>query len=555
MHVLSYMFIFEVTTLLAVVVAVFAWRRRHVPSARALEWLAWSVVIWALFYTVELLVPGLEAKLLTARLQYLGIIGVPLAWLVFTRQYAGSHHWPSRRTFALLSVIPLFTLGLVWTNDLHGLVWSSVSLNSDNPLPALEIKHGPWFWVHLLYSYILMVLGSTSLLRVILRSTKLYRWEIGALLICTLAPWIGNMLYLLQLAPIYPLDLTPLGFLISTLALAWLLFRFGLPGTGAAHNAIPRSLPGDTIEQDTANQLLDDRHTVLNLIALGLLSSIAISMRGGIAWASAHLPPGLLTMLEIFISTAAAVLSLLLLWQISNRLAAALSQTRAANAALRESESRYRSISDLTTDTIYSMQIGDDGQAELEWVSESFASATGYTQDDLRQREGWLNILHPDDRLIDLKHDAALRAGQPDMCEYRIITKQGQVRWMRDYARPIWDAEHTRVVRILGAAQDITKHKHAETTQHFLAEASKLLASSLDYETTLVHVAQLAIPQLADWCMIHLIDDNYALRRVALTFADPAKQPLADELQRDYPLEMNAPYSYPRVIRTGEPEL
>lgn len=555
MHVLPYMFIFEITTLLAMVVAVFAWRQRHVPSALALEWLAWSVAAWALFYTLELLAPRFEAKLLAARLQYLGIICVPLAWLTFTRQYAGDHHWPSRHKFALLSIIPLITLGLVWTNDLHGLVWSAVSMDPDSPLPVLDIDHGQWFWVHTLYSYILMVIGSLSLVRVIRRSTKLYRWEIAVLLICTLAPWLGSTLYLLRLSPIYPLDLTPLGFLISLLALAWLLFHFGLPGVGTAHNAIPRSLHGDTIEKDTANQLFDDRHTVLNLITLGLLSSIAISMRGGIAWASAHLPPELITMLESFISTAAAVLSLLLLWQISNRLAAARSQTRAANAALRESEARYRAISDLTTDTIYSIHIGDDGQTELEWVSESFASATGYTLEDLRQRDGWLKILHPDDRTIDQEHDVALRAGQSDMCEYRIITKQGQVRWMRDYARPIWNAEHTHVVRILGAAQDITKHKHAETTQHFLAEASKLLASSLDYEITLVNVAQLAIPQLADWCIIHLIDDDYVLRRVALTFADPAKQPLADELQRDYPLEMDAPYSYPHVIRTGQPEL
>ncbi len=126
---------------------------------------------------------------------------------------------------------------------------------------------------------------------------------------------------------------------------------------------------------------------------------------------------------------------------------------------------------------------------------------------------------------------------------------------MRDYARPIWNAEHTRIVRILGAAQDITKNKQVEAVQRFLSEASNLLASSLDYETTLTHVAQLAIPQLADWCMIHLVDDNYTLRRVALTFADPAKQPLAEELQRDYPLEVNAPYSFPHVIRTGQPEL
>src|SRR5215213_5665421 len=129
MYLLPYTIIFEITALLAVVVGVFAWRQRQVPSARALEWLAWALTIWALFYTVELAVPTFEAKLLAAQLQYLGIICVPLAWLTFTRQYAGDHRWPSHPTFALLSIIPLITLGLVWSNQFHGLIWSSVSLN------------------------------------------------------------------------------------------------------------------------------------------------------------------------------------------------------------------------------------------------------------------------------------------------------------------------------------------------------------------------------------------------------------------------------------------
>src|SRR4051794_1137107 len=103
MPVFPYTIVFEITTLLAVIVAVFAWRQRHVPSARALEWLAWSVAIWMLFYAAELLAAQLATKLLAARLQYLGIVCVPVAWLTFARQYAGNHHWPTRRTFALLA--------------------------------------------------------------------------------------------------------------------------------------------------------------------------------------------------------------------------------------------------------------------------------------------------------------------------------------------------------------------------------------------------------------------------------------------------------------------
>lgn len=323
----------------------------------------------------------------------------------------------------------------------------------------------------------------------------------------------------------------------------------------ALHSWRQRHVLSDTSEQRLPQQLLDRRRTALALVLIGVLSLLAIVMGGEPAWFSAYLPPALMLVLEILVPTAAAVLGLLLLWQLSDRLAAALARMAAANTALRESEIRYRTISDLTTDTIYSLRIDGDGQFELEWVSESFSSTTGYSQDELRHQDGWLKILHPDDVDIDRQHDATLRSGRSDVCEYRVFTKQGQVRWLRDYARPIWDADHRRIVQILGAAQDITASKHAQATHRFLAEASGLLASSLDYETTLVHVARLTIPQLADWCMIHLVDDDYTLRRVALTFADPAKQQLAEELQQHYPLASNAPHSFPHVIRTGHPEL
>jgi PAS domain S-box-containing protein len=315
-----------------------------------------------------------------------------------------------------------------------------------------------------------------------------------------------------------------------------------------------RRAPGAIAEQRLPEQLLDRRGKALAL-RIGLLWLVAIVIGGEPYWFSAYVPPALMRVLEVLIPTSAAALGLLLLWQLSERLAATLERMAATNAALRESEIRYRTISDLTTDTIYSLRIGDDGQVELEWVSDSFTSTTGYSQDELRQRDSWLKILHPDDVEIDRQHDAALRAGQSDVCEYRVISKQGQVRWFRDYARPIWDAGQARIVRILGAAQDITDHKRAQAAHHFLAEASGLLGSSLDYETTLVHVARLAIPQLADWCMIHLVDDDYTLRRVALTFADPAKHELAEELQQHYPLALDAPHSFARVIRSGQPEL
>src|SRR5919201_373532 len=63
----------------------------------------------------------------------------------------------------------------------------------------------------------------------------------------------------------------------------------------------------------------------------------------------------------------------------------------------------------------------------------------------------------------------------------------------------------------------------AERRSAFLASASKILASSLDYETTLKHVAQLAVPELADWCTVHLADAAGPPRQVAVAHVDPER--------------------------------
>jgi signal transduction histidine kinase len=89
----------------------------------------------------------------------------------------------------------------------------------------------------------------------------------------------------------------------------------------------------------------------------------------------------------------------------------------------------------------------------------------------------------------------------------------------------------------------------------FLAEATKVLASSLDYQTTLSNVARLAVPTLADWCIVDMLDENGQIRQLAVAHTDAAKVELAWHLDRRYPDNPNAPAGVPRVIRTGKSEL
>jgi PAS domain S-box-containing protein len=88
----------------------------------------------------------------------------------------------------------------------------------------------------------------------------------------------------------------------------------------------------------------------------------------------------------------------------------------------------------------------------------------------------------------------------------------------------------------------------------FLAEASELLASSLEYDRTLTRVTQLAVPGLADWCAIDMVGENGEIERLAVAHQDPEKVSWAYELQERYPPRPDDPHGVPHVLRTGEPE-
>ena len=106
------------------------------------------------------------------------------------------------------------------------------------------------------------------------------------------------------------------------------------------------------------------------------------------------------------------------------------------------------------------------------------------------------------------------------------------------------------------ALHEFTDERQAEERLHFLAEASTLLASSLDYEATLAELARLLVPRLADYCIVDAVDlEDGGLRQVVISHRDPEREKLLRELRRRYPPEQNDAHPVSGVIRTGEPYL
>jgi PAS domain S-box-containing protein len=111
------------------------------------------------------------------------------------------------------------------------------------------------------------------------------------------------------------------------------------------------------------------------------------------------------------------------------------------------------------------------------------------------------------------------------------------------------------VVGAVSILSDITDRKRAEMGSRFLAEASRLLTSSLDHRETLRTVAGLAVPWLADWCAIHLVRKDGAIGTVALAHRDAEKAAWAEATVPDYRPSFDAPLGVGNVVRTGASEL
>jgi PAS domain S-box-containing protein len=164
---------------------------------------------------------------------------------------------------------------------------------------------------------------------------------------------------------------------------------------------------------------------------------------------------------------------------LANQIAVAIENARLYEA-LRESEVRYRAVSELASDFAYAIRVDPDGTIEFDWVTEAFTRITGFTTDELDAGGGWRSVIYPDDLPMVVRYLRERISGQANVVEYRVVTKNKNVRWLRDHGRPEWDETQDRVVRIYGAARDITERKHMIRTERLAAMGH--MAAALTHE-------------------------------------------------------------------------
>ena len=135
-----------------------------------------------------------------------------------------------------------------------------------------------------------------------------------------------------------------------------------------------------------------------------------------------------------------------------------------------------------------------------------------------------------------------------------LISREGRECAISDRCAPIFSDSGVLAGLVL-VFRDVTEKRREMDRRRFINEASALLASSLDFASTLASVAKLAVPAISDWCAVDVVEHGDKLRRLAVVHVDPAKVKFAEEIEARYPTDPAAPYSVAEVVRTGRPQL
>jgi len=238
-------------------------RWRNLAGRGAFVLMLSAMSIWTAARAGETLAMEIATKIFWAKIEYIGMVTLPLFWLIFVIHYVRLGKWLTLNFYGGLSVMPLLTLGLTLTNEWHHAIWTTITPVSMRLGAPLVYAPGVWFWIDSLYQHGVIFSGVALLIRALVRATQPFRRQIIVILLGAALPIIGNILHIMGLYPVRGVDPTPFMFAFSGVLITGGLLRFRLSDLApTARDALFESLQDSLIVLDAQNRVVD-----LNLAA------------------------------------------------------------------------------------------------------------------------------------------------------------------------------------------------------------------------------------------------------------------------------------------------
>lgn len=176
----------------------------------------------------ELITATERFTLFWARNEHIFVSGIPVTWLLFVFDFTGKNEWKAPKRFWPFFIPAALNISLVFTNDLHHLIWEKVQFIPIGRFLGMRVTHGPMYIPIMALHYSLMLLGIVLLLKEFMRSPDIYRWQLLSLIIGIFIALAFNVIYIFQLIPWLKKDYTPMGFALGSIVFSFGIFKHRL---------------------------------------------------------------------------------------------------------------------------------------------------------------------------------------------------------------------------------------------------------------------------------------------------------------------------------------
>jgi len=223
-----YTILYGITALITFVTTVIAYLKGKNRLVNPLVILMAAITWWTLCGAFESAATEVSWKVYWSKLEYIGNLAVPVLFFIFAIRLSQREFKLTQGRLMLLFIIPVVTILLTFTNELHRLIWTYYS--SVDPITNLmEYHYGFWIWIGTVgYAYILLVIGTVIIVRSMIRYPTRYKGHMIAVLVALILPWVGSILYTFKINPFPGFDLTRIAFALSGIILLIAVFNFRL---------------------------------------------------------------------------------------------------------------------------------------------------------------------------------------------------------------------------------------------------------------------------------------------------------------------------------------
>jgi len=451
--------------------ALYTWQNRRAIGATPFSVLMMILYEWEISYIFQLAGTDLPTKIFWNKVMFLGVAATPVAWLTFALEYTGRKTWINPRRLAMLSILPIFTIIIIFTNDSHQLFWTSMALSSEEGLLLMNNINGPWFWVHAAYSYTLIMIGLVLIVRALLRWPKQYRGQMIWILLATLTPFIANVITVFRILPIL-IDLTPFAFTITGIGMAFALFRHRLLDIAPiARDIVIDGMKDGMIILDANRRIVDINRAAQQMIGssdeqqpIGKQVADVLSrwpelveryrsvleaedeVSVGEGKAQRWLELNLSTLLDENKSVIGRVIT-----------GRDITDHKQAERQLQESEARFRQIVENASDLIYRV----DSNGCITYANPAVVRVLGYEREKEVLGKYYLDLVAPEMRFkVKRTYQHQFVSKTPTTYhEFPVIAVDGRELWLGQNVQLIYESE--QVIGFQALARDVTAIKQA----------------------------------------------------------------------------------------------